>query len=221
MRTTNSSTASTMPMNTASTTLIAIDSSETNRRNAEIERDGAALRRAGLDQARGQLFGPGIDVLDRDHHDHRRQHRARHIGEQRKQQRRGRQHRRGIDDHRKPAAPAEGAIGEARTDIDAVGDAAEAGRDRVGDAEAHQQAIVAGAKLAGLAGQLGAQQRVDRRDDRQRQRARQDHRRRLLQAVRPSAGRRNRPARCASRRSPSADRSSGPAGRRSPTSTMA
>ena len=34
MRTTNSSTASTMPMNTASTTLIAIDSSETNRETA-------------------------------------------------------------------------------------------------------------------------------------------------------------------------------------------
>ena len=120
-------------------------------------------------------------MLDRDDHDDRRQHRARDIGENRKQQRRRRQHRHGVDDHRKPAAAAEGAVGEARTDIDAVGDAAEAGRNRVGDAEAHQQAIVAGAKLAGLAGQLGAQQRVDRRDDRQRQRTRQDHRRRLRQ----------------------------------------
>ena len=54
-------------------------------RYAEVERDGAALRRAGLDQTRGQLFGPGIDVLDGDHHDYRRQHRARHIGENRKQ----------------------------------------------------------------------------------------------------------------------------------------
>ena len=69
MRSTNSNTASTMPMNTASTTLIAIDSSETNSANAEIKRDGAALRRARLEQARGQLLGPGIDMLDRDHHD--------------------------------------------------------------------------------------------------------------------------------------------------------
>ena len=45
MRTTNSNTASTMPMNTASTTLIAIDSSETNR---ETPRSSAMAPRCGV-----------------------------------------------------------------------------------------------------------------------------------------------------------------------------
>ena len=126
------------------------------QRDPEIERDGAALRRARPDQARSQLFGPGIDMLDGDHHDRRREHRARQIGKQRKQQRRRHQNGGGVDDDRKPAAAAISAVREARSDIDAAGDAAEQGRDRVGNAEANQQAIVAGAKLTGKAGQLGA-----------------------------------------------------------------
>ena len=61
--------------------------------------DGAALRRTGLDQTPGELFGPGVDVLDGDYHDHRRQHRTRHIGQNRKQQRRSYQHHDRIDHH--------------------------------------------------------------------------------------------------------------------------
>ncbi len=45
MRTTNRITASTMPMNTASTTLIAIDSSETN---TETPRSSATAPRCGV-----------------------------------------------------------------------------------------------------------------------------------------------------------------------------
>ena len=45
MRITNSSTASTIPMNTASTTLIAIDSSETN---TETPRSSATSPRCGV-----------------------------------------------------------------------------------------------------------------------------------------------------------------------------
>jgi hypothetical protein len=120
-------------------------------------------------------------MLDRDHHDRRRQHRARDIGEQRKQQRRRRQHRYGIDHHRNRAPSAEGAVGQARPDIDAAGDAAENSRKRIGNAETDQEPIVAGAELARLAGQLGAQQRIDRSNDRERQRPRQDHRQRALQ----------------------------------------
>ena len=45
MRTTNSSTASTIPMNTASTTLMAIDSSETN---SETPRSSAMAPRCGV-----------------------------------------------------------------------------------------------------------------------------------------------------------------------------
>jgi hypothetical protein len=120
-------------------------------------------------------------MLDRDHHDRRRQHRARQISEKRKQQRRGRQYRCGIDDDGKPAAPTEAAVGQARPDVDAAGDAAKNSRNRIGNAETDQEPIVAGAKLARLAGQLGAQQHIDRSDDRERQRARQDHGDRALQ----------------------------------------
>ena len=114
----------------------------------------------------------------------RRQHRARDVGEQRKQHGRRQQHGAGIDEDGDKGFSAKGAIDEARPDIDAVGDAAKSGRHRIGNAKADQQAVIAGAKFAGLAGKLGAEQRIDRGDDGERQRARQDHRYRVLQRLR-------------------------------------
>ena len=54
---------------------------------------------------------------------------------------------------------------------------------RIGEAETNQQAIVAGTQFTGPAGELGAQQRVDRGDDRQRQRARHDQQPRSFQRL--------------------------------------
>ena len=140
-------------MKTASTTLIAIDISDDEQADAEIKRNGAALRRARRQQPAGQFPGPGLDMLDGDHHDRCRQHGTRDVGEQWKQQRRSQQHRDRIDDDRERAASAESAVGEARSDIDTVGDAAKAGRDRIREPKTDKKLVIARAELARLAGQ--------------------------------------------------------------------
>ena len=136
--------------------------------DTEIERDRTALRRSRPEQSPRQLAGPGVDMLDRDHHDRRRQHRARDIGEHGEQQRGSRQHRHGVDEDGERALPAERAVSQTRPDIDAVGDAAKGRGNRVGNAKANQQAIVARTQFTRPAGEFGAEQRIDRGDDRQR-----------------------------------------------------
>jgi hypothetical protein len=64
--------------------------------------------------------------------------------------------------------PAERAVSQTRPDIDAVGDAAKGRGNRVGNAKANQQAIVARTQFTRPAGEFGAEQRIDLGDDRQR-----------------------------------------------------
>ncbi len=62
-------------------------------------------------------------------------------------------------------------------DIDAAGDAADAGGGEVADAEANEQPIAVAARLVRRRHQLGAQQRIDGGDHGERQRAAEDGRR--------------------------------------------
>jgi hypothetical protein len=141
----------------------------------------AALRRARRDEAHRELPRPGLDVLNGDHHDRGRQHRSRRIGEQGKQHGRRHQQGDGVDKHGNEAAAAEAAVDLARPDVDAAGDAAKACRNRIGHAEPDQQPVITGAQFARHAGELGAQERIDGSDDRERQCARQDHVSRALE----------------------------------------
>jgi hypothetical protein len=77
----------------------------------------------------------------------------------------------------------ERAVADTRADVDAVGDAAECARHGAGRAKPHQQPVTIIADLARLAREPGAEQRVDRGDDRKRQCACDDRRHRAHQRL--------------------------------------
>ena len=120
-------------------------------------------------------------MLDGRDHDHGRQDNAGKERDQRKQPRYRGEQNRNVHQYGNPASPAIIAIDDAGADIDAAGDAPEAGRDRIGEAQTRQKAVAGQPKIARAARKPDAEQRVDRGDDGEREPAGQDERRRLRQ----------------------------------------
>lgn len=133
-------------------------------RDTKVEAEGAPARAGRPEQPHRGVLAPGIDVLDRHHHDERGEHRTRQIGHHGKQHHDGDELQCRVDRDRDPGGAAEAAIGHGGADIDAGGDATGRRRRGVGKAESHQQVIAVAQPFAGLAGELGAQHGVDRRD---------------------------------------------------------
>ena len=122
------------------------DDVERDRQHRDYDHDqkvecGADAQRPGrVAEPAKEPQAPQIEMLNRDHHDHRRERDARNIAEPAEQQRTRDQQRRGIDQHRERRTRAERPVGDAGADIDAAGDAAEACGRQIGDAEPQQNA---------------------------------------------------------------------------------
>src|ERR1700749_887144 len=108
-------------------------------------------------------------MLDGDPHDDRRQPRARNAAEPAEEKNAYDQQHGGIDQDRQWRTCAECPVGNAGTDIDAAGDAAKASGRDVGYTEFAQYAIAITPGLAGRHDEFGAEERIDRRDDRERE----------------------------------------------------
>ncbi len=142
----------------------------------EVEGHRLPVHEVLRDEAPDGLEAPPVQQL---HGHHRERGRDHHPGdepddggeEQHGQQQEGHCHGRG-----QPRSPARPVVGEGRAQIEASRDAAEAGRDHVPDPE-HRQDAVAGDPEAGHAlHRLRAQQRVERRDERERRGREEDRR---------------------------------------------
>ena len=109
-------------------------------------------------------------------HDHCREGHTRNLAKEGEKKGAGYQKRPSVDKHRQGCARAKRSINDARADIDAAGNAADAGGGKIAESKTHEEPIAVLARLAGRRYELGAQQRIDRGDNGERQRPAKDRR---------------------------------------------
>jgi hypothetical protein len=143
-------------------------------RHADVDARALPVEHVASRKLADRFHRPRVDGLDRDHDDGRRKHGARHERHQRHERSEREEHDRRVDGDRAPGAAAERAIGEARPEVEAAGDAAGARGHHVAEPEVHERPVA-----AGHAEQARTEQRVDRGDQRKAETAREDRRREL------------------------------------------
>ena len=115
-------------------------------------------------------------MLNGDDHDHRREGHTRYLAKEGEKKGAGDQKRHSVDQHRQGCTSAKRPISDAGADIDTAGNAADARGGKIARSKTHEEPIAVLARLAGRGYELGAQQRVDRGDNGERQRAAKDRR---------------------------------------------
>src|ERR1700677_1027278 len=142
----------------------------------KIESDVEAVSVGPARQCSHQPQAPDIEMLNGDDHDHGREGHTRNLAKHGEKKGARYQKRHSVDQHRERCTGAKRPVSNAGADIDAAGNAADAGGGEIADSKPHEKPIAVAARLAERRYELGAQQRIDRGDDGERQRAAEDRR---------------------------------------------
>jgi hypothetical protein len=131
----------------------------------QIKQYQAATGRRTHANLTNEIERPRIKVLNRDYHDSGREHDARYVAHDREENTAHQKQNSSIDQNGKPSFCAESAVGDTRPDVYASCNAAETGRQRIANAEAHQESVSINFLCARWSYELGAKERIDSGDN--------------------------------------------------------